>query len=169
MTERESMIMRSMKIMAMLAVALVASCAAAQTSDTTQSGIDTDIALLRSDLQAQRTDIVAHTMQLTDAQAKAFWPLYREYTQKQQAIGDQRVNLIKDYAAQYDSMDDAKAELLMNRWLSYDDAKTKLRSDYYPQFRNAIGAKQAVKFFQIDQRLNLIVDLKLSSEIPIVQ
>jgi Spy/CpxP family protein refolding chaperone len=158
-----------MRVPAILALILAASGAVAQSSAMAQPDIDTDIALLRSDLQAQRTDIVAHTMQLTDAQAKLFWPLYREYSNRQQAIGDQRVNLIKDYAAQYDSMDDAKAEMLMNRWLNYDDAKAKLRSEYYPQFRNAIGAKQAVKFFQIDQRLNLIVDLKLSSEIPIVQ
>jgi len=161
--------MQSMRVLAILAIALTTSGAIAQTSAPTQSDIDTDIALLRSDLQAKRTDIVAHSMQLTDAQAKAFWPLYRDYSHQQQIIGDQRVNLIKDYAAQYDTMDDAKAEMLMNRWLDYDEAKTKLRSQYYPQFRNAIGAKQAVKFFQIDQRLNLLLELKLASEIPIVQ
>lgn len=161
--------MQSMRILAILAIALTTSGAIAQTSGTTQSDIDTDIALLRSDLQAKRTDIVAHSMQLTDAQAKAFWPLYRDYSHQQQVIGDQRVNLIKDYASQYDTMDDAKAEMLMNRWLDYDEAKTKFRSQYYPQFRNAIGAKQAVKFFQIDQRLNLLLELKLASEIPIVQ
>jgi len=160
--------MHSFRVLAILAVALTTSGAMAQTA-TTQGDIDTDIALLRSDVQAQKTDIIAHSMQLTDAQAKAFWPLYRDYSHQQQVIGDQRVQLIKDYAAQYDTMDDAKAEALMNRWLSYDDAKTKLRSEYYPQFRNAIGAKQAVKFFQIDQRLSMIVDLKLASEIPIVQ
>ena len=161
--------MRSMKVLATLAVILTASGAAAQTSGTTQGDIDTDIALLRSDVQAQKTDIVAHTMQFTDAQAKAFWPVYREYSHQQQVIGDQRVSLIKDYAAQYDTMDDAKAEVLMSRWLNYDEARTKLRSQYYPQFRDAVGARQAAKFFQIDQRLNLIVDLKLASEIPIVQ
>jgi len=160
--------MHSFRVLAILAVALTTSGAMAQTA-TTQGDIDTDIALLRSDVQAQKTDIIAHSMQLTDAQAKAFWPLFRDYSHQQQVIGDQRVQLIKDYAAQYDTMDDAKAEALMNRWLSYDDAKTKLRSEYYPQFRNAIGAKQAVKFFQIDQRLSMIVDLKLASEIPIVQ
>lgn len=161
--------MKSMRILAMLAVALTVSGAAAQTSGTAQSGVDTDIALLRSDIQAQRNDIVAHTMQLTDDQAKVFWPLYREYVHQQQVIGDQRVSLIKDYATQYDSMDDAKAEVLMSRWLNYDEARTKLRSDFYPRFRNAIGAKQAVKFFQIDHTLNLIVDLQVASGIPIVQ
>ena len=75
-------------------------------------------------------------MQFTDAQAKAFWLLYRDYSHQQQVIGDQRVSIIKDYASQYATMDDAKAEVLMDRWLNYDEAKTKLRSTYYPQFRD---------------------------------
>ena len=161
--------MKSMKVLAMLAVALVVSGATAQTASTTQSGIDSDIALLRSDIQAGRNDIVAHNMQLTDAQAKAFWPLYREYTNQQQVIGDQRVSLIKDYASQFDSMNDAKAEGLMNRLLNYDQARTKLRADFFPRFSDAVGAKQAARFFQIDNRLNLLVDLQLASSIPIVQ
>jgi len=162
-------IMQSIRVLAILAIALTTSGAIAQTSGTAQGDLDTDIALLRSDIQAQKNDIIAHSMQFTDAQAKAFWPLYRDYSHQQQVIGDQRVSIIKDYASQYATMDDAKAEVLMDRWLNYDEAKTKLRSTYYPQFRDAVGAKQAVKFFQIDQRLNMLVDLKLASEIPIVQ
>jgi hypothetical protein len=161
--------MQSIRVLAILAIALTTSGAIAQTTGTAQGDVDTDIALLRSDIQAQKNDIIAHSMQFTDTQAKAFWPLYRDYSHQQQVIGDQRVSIIKDYASQYATMDDAKAEVLMDRWLNYDEAKTKLRSTYYPQFRDAVGAKQAVKFFQIDQRLNMLVDLKLASEIPIVQ
>ena len=121
--------MRPIRVLAILAIALTTSGAIAQTSGTTQGDLDTDIALLRSDIQAQKNDIIAHSMQFTDAQAKAFWPLYRDYSHQQQVIGDQRVSLIKDYASQYATMDDAKAEVLMSRWLNYDEAKTKLRSD----------------------------------------
>jgi hypothetical protein len=81
--------------------------AIAQTSGTAQGELDTDIALLRSDIQAQKNDIVARSMQFTDAQAKAFWPLYRDYSHKQQVIGDQRISIIKDYASQYATVDDA--------------------------------------------------------------
>ena len=66
----------------MLAVLLGASGAIAQTATSDQTGTDTDIALLRSDVQAQKTDVIAHTMQFNDADAKTFWPLYREYVNK---------------------------------------------------------------------------------------
>ena len=161
--------MKSIRVIALAALALAASGAVAQNSGTGQSGVDTDIALLRSNLQADKTDIIGRTLQLSDAQAKVFWPLYRDYAHQQQVIGDQLVGIIKDYAAQYDTLDDAKSEALMGRWLTFDQARSKLRADYYPKFRNAIGAKQAVKFFQVDHRLNLIVDLQLADAIPIVQ
>jgi hypothetical protein len=89
------------RLIVMLSVLLGTSGVVAQTATTDQTGTDTDIALLRSDVQAQRTDIVAHTMQFNDADAKNFWPLYREYANKEQLIGDQRVSAIKDYASQY--------------------------------------------------------------------
>ena len=130
---------------------------------------DDDIALLRADLQADKTDIIGHTMQLTDAQAKVFWPLYREYANEQQKIGDQRVSLIKDYAKNYDTINDVKADEFMQRATKFDQDNYALRTRFYPQFKKAIGAKQAVKFFQIDNRLNLLLNVQLASLIPIVR
>ena len=89
--------MKDIRVVTVLAALLMASGAIAQTATTDQSGTDTDIALLRSDVQAQKTDIIGKTMQLNDADAKAFWPLYREYANEQQTLGDQRVSVIKDY------------------------------------------------------------------------
>jgi Spy/CpxP family protein refolding chaperone len=158
------------RVLGMLAILSVASGMLAQTTTPQSgSGIDSDIALLRSDVQAQKTDVIAHTMQLTDAQSQAFWPLYREYAGKQQAIGDQRVKLIKDYADSYDTMDDAKADELAGRMIKFDDARTKLRAEYYPKFKKAIGAKQAAKFLQVDNRLTLLVDLQIATAVPIIQ
>lgn len=153
----------------MLSVLLGTSGAVAQTATSSQTGTDTDIALLRSDVQAQRTDVVAHTMQLNDADAKNFWPLYREYVNKEQAIGDQRVSAIKDYASEYDTMDDAQADGLVGRMLKFDDSRAALRAEYYPKFKKAIGAKQAAKFLQVDNRLNLLIDLQIANAVPIIQ
>jgi Spy/CpxP family protein refolding chaperone len=159
---------KEVRLIMMLSVLIVTATAVAQTA-ATDTGTDTDIALLRSDVQAQRTDVVAHTMQLSDADAKNFWPLYREYVGKEQAIGDQRVSAIKDYAGQYDTMNDAQADGLADRMLNFDKSRTQLRAEYYPKFKKAIGAKQAAKFLQVDNRLNLLVDLQIANAVPIIQ
>lgn len=161
--------MKEICLIVMLSVLLGASYAVAQSATGEQTATDTDIALLRSDVQAQRTDVVAHTMQLNDVEAKNFWPLYREYVNKEQAIGDQRVSAIKDYASQYDTMGDAQADGLVGRMLKFDKSRTDLRAEYYPKFKKAIGAKQAAKFLQVDNRLNLLVDLQIANAVPIIQ
>ena len=156
----------------MLAASLAASVAVAQSTSSTppnQAGIDSDITLLRSDLQTQKTAVVTDEMKLTDDQGKVFWPLYREYANKQQVIGDQRVSLIKDYANSYDTMDDATADDLIKRQLKFEEDRLYLQSSYYPKFKKAVGAKQAAKFLQIDNRLNMLVDLQLASAIPVLQ
>src|ERR1700760_239566 len=102
---------------------------------------DDDIAVLRQDVQAGKTDIISRSMQFTDEQSKAFWPVYRNYAHDQQAIGDQRVALIKDYAANYDHIDDTQAKSYIKRAFQFDDDMLKLRSSYEPKFEKAIGAK----------------------------
>ncbi len=152
-----------------LAVSLTVYGAAAQDAAKPSTGIDSDIALLRANLQAQKTDIITKTMSFDDAQGKAFWPLYREYSTKQQNIGDQRVSLIKDYADNYQTMDDARAQDFMNRLMKFEQARSKLAASYWPKFKKAIGAKQAAKFYQVENRLRLVTDLQIASSIPIIQ
>ena len=127
---------------------------------------DSDIQLMRSDVQADKNEIIAHTMQFTDIEYVAFWPVYRDYGQ--QVVGDERVQLIKDYALKYDSMDDGKAKDMVQRMINIEDETLNLREDYWPKFMKALGAKRAAKFYQVDNRLTLIINLQLSENIPLI-
>jgi hypothetical protein len=130
---------------------------------------DNDIQLLRSDIQMDKNDIISHAMQFTDVESSAFWPVYRDYVHEQQPIGDERVQLIKDYAQRYDKMDDDSAKNLVQRLLNVDAKYLNLRQQYWPKFEKALGAKRAAKFFQVDNRLSLLVNLQLASEIPLLR
>jgi D-alanyl-D-alanine dipeptidase len=130
---------------------------------------DDDIAVLRQDVQADKTEIITRNMNFTEEQAKAFWPVYREYAHEQQKIGDQRVALIKDYAANYDKIDDAQADNYIQRAMKYEEAMASLRKNYIPKFKKAIGAKQTAKFLQVDNRLSLLVNVQLAALLPIIK
>jgi hypothetical protein len=130
---------------------------------------DSDIQLLRSDVQAGKNEIITATMQFTDAESTAFWPVYRDYARDQQLIGDERVALVKDYAAAYDTLDDNKAKDLVQRMINIEDKTLNLREDYWPKFMKALGAKRAAKFYQVDNRLSLIINLQLTAAIPLIQ
>src|SRR5258705_10928581 len=81
---------------------------------------DDDIAVLRQDVQEDKTEIITRNMQFTEVQSKVFWPVYRNYAHDQQVIGDHRVALIKDYAANYDTMDDDKVQSYIARASKFD-------------------------------------------------
>jgi hypothetical protein len=149
--------------------ALLGAVASAQTAEVSVRPLtDSDIQLLRSDVQADKNAIIAHTMQFSDPESTAFWPVYRDYARDQQVIGDQRLQLIKDYAQNYDSLDDAKAKDMMQRAINIDQKNLSLRQDYWPKFTKALGAKRAAKFYQVDNRITLLINLQLTSAIPLI-
>src|SRR6516225_5882794 len=160
--------MRILKAVCALFALLIPS-ALAQTADVSAKPLtDSDIQLLSSDVQADKNQIITHTMAFTDAESAAFWPVYRDFARDQQAIGDERVKLIKDYAQNYDKIDDAKAKDMAQRLLNIEAKMVNVRQEYWPKFEKALGAKRAAKFYQVDSRLSLIVNLQLASAIPLV-
>jgi hypothetical protein len=151
--------------------ALLTAAASAQTASATATAApltDSDIQLMRSDVQAGKNDIILATMQFTDAESKTFWPVYRDYARDQHLIADDRIQLIKDYAKDYDSMDDAKANDMFQRMNTIEDKTLKLWGDYWPKFLKALGAKRAAKFYQVDNRISLIINVQLTSAIPLI-
>ena len=130
---------------------------------------DKDLELLRKDLRSGKKQLVAANMQLTDKEAEQFWPIYDQYMTESTRLYDTRYGIIKDYAANIQNLTDVQAASLAKRWSDTDVATVQLRQRYFPNFEKAIGGKKAARFFQIDRRLALMIDLQLASEIPLVQ
>ena len=143
--------------------------ALAQTAQVQAKSItDADVQLLRQDLQTQKTQIITDTMNFTESEAATFWPVYKEYASEQQAIAAKRLNLIIEYSQNLDKLNDAKARDLSQRLFAVEDDTQALRKKYYPRFEQALGAKRAAKFYQVDNRLTLIINFQLASEIPLI-
>lgn len=129
---------------------------------------DDDIKLIRQDIQGAKDAIIKDTMQFSDAEGKAFWPVYKEYAEGQRAVAEKRFAVILDYAKHYDTMTDAEASGLSQRMLQSEDDVQALRRNYLPKFEAALGAKRAAKFYQVDNRLTMILNVQLASEIPLI-
>jgi len=129
---------------------------------------DADIRLLREDIRSERKKIVAANLPLSSAEATKFWPIYDQYVTEMGKVNDARYSIIKQYADSYQTMTDAQARDLITHWLSADSDSTQVRTKYIPQFEKAIPAKKVATFYQIDRRLDLILNLKIASEVPLV-
>jgi hypothetical protein len=142
--------------------------AAQGASASPSASLDQDIKMLREDVQSARKSITAENMNLTADEATKFWPIYDQYSAEVAKIGDARVALIKDYAANYDSMTDDQANLFIQRAAAIDKQFTDARSKYVPLFEKTISAKKTALWYQIDRRLDLLINLQLAANIPVV-
>ena len=126
------------------------------------------IEVLRSLAETERKATVAENMFFTSEEAEKFWPVYNEYREEARKVGDMRVKVIRDLAAEFETLDDARAEELLRQVLDFQADRVKLRKSYVKKFNKVIPAKKTVRFFQIDSKLDAIIDFALAKEIPLV-
>jgi hypothetical protein len=134
-----------------------------------QSSTDQDVELLRKDIRSQKKQMIAANMNLTDKEAEQFWPLYDQYTAELVKINDKKYAAIKQFAQSYDTLTDQQAVDLTSQSLEVDQAVAQLRKRYIPIFQKVLSGKKTALFFQLDRRLVMVIDMQLSSAVPLVQ
>jgi hypothetical protein len=128
---------------------------------------DEDIALLRQDLRAKKMQVIGQNMSLSDEEAQKFWPVYNHYVKDLQEVNNQKYALLKQYAEMWATMTDQDALIYVRHWLEADGQAQALRLQYVPVVSQTLPGKKAATFFQLDRRLNMIIDLQLFSQIPL--
>lgn len=106
-------------------------------------------------------------MQFNDQESKAFWPVYRKYEADVAKINDQRVALIKSYGDKFATMTDADAKAMIDQSIDFESRRIGLKKKYAKEFQKAgLSSLTVAKFLQLEHRLDLLVDMKIASELP---
>ena len=160
------------------AVLMAGSCmlsgarAPAQTTSsqgTTHVISDQDLNLLRKDLRSKRKQLIAANLNLTDTEAAKFWPVYDQYVTELIAINDKKFAIIQDYADNWGRMTNEQSLLFSRQWLDMDIQTAQLRQKYVPIVSKVLDGKKTATFFQLDRRIAMMIDLQVSSQMPLVQ
>jgi hypothetical protein len=125
--------------------------------------------LLRSDLRAQKVAIITEVVGFTEAEDKVFWPIYREYDVEMAKLGDERLALIAEYAANYSALTDAVAEKLAARALDLEARRLAVKAKFFERFKTALTPRTALRFLQVEHQLLLLIDLQISASLPIAK
>jgi hypothetical protein len=128
-----------------------------------------DLDLLRKDLRSKRKQLIAANLKLTDAEATKFWPVYDQYTTELIAINDKKFGLIQDYADNWGKMTNEQSLSFTRQWLDADIAVAQLRQKYVPIVSKVLDGKKSATFFQLDRRIAMMIELQVSSQMPLVQ
>jgi hypothetical protein len=150
-------------------IALAAVAAGAVFSAPAAAQVRSEIELTRQQIQTERQALVTAVMQLTDEQAKAFWPVYREYRAELAPIGDRQVELIMGYADKYGSVDDDYAQKMLEEHLNIQQAKLEVLRKYVPRFLAVLPAVKVARFYQLENKLDAVVAFDLAASIPVLQ
>ena len=120
-------------------------------------------------IKAQKKRIVGANMQLTEEEQKGFWPLYDTYQAELNKLEDKEIALITMYAEHYQDMTDQKAQELLDQFLAVDEEALKVRRAHVKKFLKVLPAKRVARYFQIENKLNAIVNYDLARGIPLVK
>ena len=123
--------------------------------------------LLRSDVRAQKVAILTEVMGFTEAEDKAFWPIYRDYDLEMAKLGDERTTLIGEYAKHYSTLTDAAAERLAAQALDLEGRRQAVKAKCYERVKAATSPRTALRFLQVEHQLQLLIDLQISALLPI--
>ena len=126
------------------------------------------IDLMRKDVRAEKADIVAKTMELSADEAAIFWPAYKQYEAELKVLGDERLAIITDYANSIDTLTEEKAKDLITRAVALEGKEHALKERHLEELLAVLPAKVVARFFQIEGRINNLIDLELSAQIPLV-
>ena len=131
--------------------------------------VSEQIESMRAATDIERKILIMKEMNMTEAEAEQFWPLYEEYRSKMKQVGDIRVRIITDYAASYSTMTDALAEELLDDYVDYMDEKQDLTKKYIKKFRKILPDIKVTRYFQLEHKLDAVVDYQLAGRIPLME
>jgi hypothetical protein len=124
------------------------------------------VELARKDIMLQKATIVAANLPLTEAEAAEFWPIHREYEAELSKLNDRKLELAIKFITQQGQMTDEQARMLAKNVFSMEEQRTALKREYFSKFQKAVPATKAARFFQIENQLNMVLDLRLAAAMP---
>ena len=150
-----------------IAVMLIAPALAAQTPH--QLSVQDEIALTRSELQADRQAIVTASLKLTDDESKKFWPMYRDYRADMDKPMDRLWNLFVSYGEKWDTLSSDDARKMLNEYFDIEKDVISTKMKWAGRMNKELKGTTVARFFQIDNKLDSILRLGASSEIPLIE
>ena len=125
--------------------------------------------IVREKVRADKKLLVAENMQLTEAEAKAFWPVYEGYQDELFLLRTRTAKLLKDYADAYEKMSNDTAKKLLDEYMTLESLGLKLRQAYLPKFRKVLPEVKVARYYQIENKIQAVLLYEFAANIPLAE
>ena len=148
-------------LVAVLAVFIVSSMAQEKPADNMQ--------IVREKIKTDKKLFIAENMNLTESEAKVFWPVYENYQKELGKLVDKTVKLIDNYAANFQTMTEEAAKELINGYLVIEGERVTLMKSFLPKFRKVLPEKKVARYYQLENKIDAVVNYGVAKQIPLVK
>ena len=131
---------------------------------------DTNMEILKEKLKADKKLLIAGNMELTDAEAKQFWPIYDSYQKELDGINKQLGQTIKEYADAFNkgNVPNDTAKKLLGEALSVEEQEVKLKRTYADKLGKVLPATKVARYIQLENKIRSLIKFELAQQIPLV-
>jgi Spy/CpxP family protein refolding chaperone len=158
-----------MKVVSLFFTGLMLCTVSAIAQPASGSSADTNMEILKQKLKADKKLLVASNMDLSDAEAKKFWPLYDSYQMDLNQVNQQLGQTIKEYAEAYNKgpIPDGTAKKLLNEVLSAEEQEVKLKRTYAQKLEKVLPYNKVARYIQIENKIRAVIKMELAQQIPL--
>lgn len=128
-----------------------------------------EIQLTRDGIRKDREAIVRAALKLDSTEAAKFWPIYNDYKAEQSKIGDRQWNALSEFAKNYDTLGEETSKRVLDEWVGARADQAKLASKWRGKFAKAIGEKKTLRFYQIEAKLDNLLQGEVMQQIPLAR
>jgi hypothetical protein len=160
---------KRLSIIAIPLVGLACLAASAANAQSVMAGDEMFIEMLKHDIREARTDVMTSVMKLSAEDAAVFWPIYNDYRQKANALADKELAHINEYAGAYWSLTNSQAAEMASNFFKTEGERAALLEELYNNLAEALTPVQALKAAQLEYRLDLVLDMQIVNELPMVE
>ena len=125
--------------------------------------------ILIEKMRADKKLLIAETMKLTESEAKAFWPVFEEYQKALGALGNRMLKLIDSYAVKYETMSNKDARGLLDEYMTIKRDRLKLQESYLPKLRNALPEIKVFRYYQLENKVEAMINAMLAEQFPLIK
>ncbi len=135
-----------------------------------QSDTTTDMQILREKIKADKKLLVAANMELTESEAKGFWPVYEKYQKDLKGINERLATLVDGYLADYegDALTDDKANKMIDEMVEIEQAEARLKTTYVPELKKVLPPAKVARYLQIENKIRAVLKNEIAESVPLV-
>lgn len=127
------------------------------------------IELIKTQVGTQRQALVAENLQLTEEESTVFWPVYRSFHSDRDKLVDRRIKILMDFRDNFDGLTEEQAKKLLDDYVALQGEMLSLRKKWLKNFRAVLSEKTTLRYFQIENKLDAIIDFDLAQVVPLAE